>query len=301
MSRVERRASNASVRLAKAVGARRSALDARPKAAFTLIEIMVVMALLSLIVIALMGVFSSTQTAFRASITQTDVLEGGRAAMDMIAGDLKEASASGGLMGSGGVNFAVAPTNGYVLVQSLVGSQQSRTNILEKIFILSRENQTWNGVGYVVDFASTASINPLYRFSASTNAAVDPRKLYNLFISTPAASMSHLLDGVVDLRVHAFDLNGKRIDYYYNTNFNNIVFFPLLPDDAEGELYMFSNMLPASLEIQMTTLEDRTLQRAASFGDTFQSYSNYLSQQAGKAHVFRQRVAIPNVDPAAYQ
>ena len=41
-----------------------------------------------------MAVFNSTQTAFRASVTQTDVLEGGRAAMDMIAGDLREMAPS---------------------------------------------------------------------------------------------------------------------------------------------------------------------------------------------------------------
>ena len=46
---------------------------------------LVVMALLSLIVLALMAVFNSTQTAFRASVTQTDILEAGRAAMDLIA------------------------------------------------------------------------------------------------------------------------------------------------------------------------------------------------------------------------
>ena len=64
---------------------------------FTLIEVMVVVVLLSLIVVALMSVFSSTQTAFRASVTQTDILEGGRAAMDMIAQDLKEMAPSLGL------------------------------------------------------------------------------------------------------------------------------------------------------------------------------------------------------------
>ena len=56
----------------------------KSRAAFTLIEVMVVVVLLSLIVIALMAVFNSTQSAFRASVTQTDVLESGRAAMDMI-------------------------------------------------------------------------------------------------------------------------------------------------------------------------------------------------------------------------
>ena len=40
---------------------------------------LVTLALLSLIVLALMTVFNSTQTAFRASLTQTDILESGRA------------------------------------------------------------------------------------------------------------------------------------------------------------------------------------------------------------------------------
>jgi phospholipase/lecithinase/hemolysin len=58
----------------------------------------------------------------------------------------------------------------------------------------------------------------------------------------------------------------------------------------------------------MAVLEDRALSRAASFGlnpgPSFNSnlnYSNYLAQQAGKLHLFRQRVTIPNVDPNAYQ
>ncbi len=55
---------------------------------------MVVMALLSLIVFALMAVFNSTQAAFRASVTQTDVLESGRAAMEMITTDLRAMSPS---------------------------------------------------------------------------------------------------------------------------------------------------------------------------------------------------------------
>jgi hypothetical protein len=63
---------------------------------------------------------------------------------------------------------------------------------------------------------------------------------------------------------------------------------------------MFSNSLPASVEVEMATLEDRTLQRAESFG-SYQGETNYLAGQAGKVHVFRQRVSIPNVDPSAYQ
>jgi prepilin-type N-terminal cleavage/methylation domain-containing protein len=67
-------------------GPARSAFSDR---GFSLVELLVAMTLLTLIVLALMAVFSSTQRAFRASVTQTDVLEGSRAAIDLISTDLR--------------------------------------------------------------------------------------------------------------------------------------------------------------------------------------------------------------------
>jgi hypothetical protein len=54
------------------------------------------------------------------------------------------------------------------------------------------------------------------------------------------------------------------------------------------------------VEIQMGVLEDRTLQRASTWPNNSTNQISYLAQQAGKVHVFRQRVSIPNLDPAAY-
>ena len=55
------------------------------------------------------------------------------------------------------------------------------------------------------------------------------------------------------------------------------------------------------MELDLGVLEDRTLSRASSFGlSTPGNYTNYLALQAGKVHLFRQRVTIPNADPAAY-
>jgi len=288
---------------------------------------MVVMALLSLIVIALMGVFSSTQSAFRASVTQTDVLEGGRAAMDLISTDLRAMAPSGGtnyvvvnnVFYLGPVNFAVSvkKTTSPQLIQSLTPIGPSRTNVLEDFFILSRENRTWTGVGYVVDTSSTNSVNPLYRFSMSTNvAATSPLTLYNLFVSEvnngAFTNMSHLMDGVIGLRIRAYDLNGiwltngyalRTIPEIKNTFFEP----PIPPVNGEVGMYMFSNTLPASVEIEMATLEDRVLQRAESRPNYLpapppnDARTIYLQTQAGTVHIFRQRVAIPMVDPAAYQ
>jgi len=79
----------------------------------------------------------------------------------------------------------------------------------------------------------------------------------------------------------------------------NVLYFPPVLGQAGFE--MFSNTLPASVEIEMGVLEDRALQRAESLGGSYQAQTNYLAGCAGQVHVFRQRVSIPNVDPAAYQ
>jgi prepilin-type N-terminal cleavage/methylation domain-containing protein len=300
----------------------------RLRRAFTLVEVMVVMVLLSLIVFALMAVFNGAQNAFRASVTQTDVLEGGRAAMDLITEDLREMSPSRGRSTNSLLSgyYSAVPVNFYAntnlyqyqsqsspLVQSLVASSVPRTNVLENFFILSRQNTTWSGVGYAVDTASASAINPLYRFYMTTNveASPDPTALFNGFMQavlfrgfTNSPNWSHLLDGVVDLTVRAYDPNGcwmtNGVDYdagQWTTNQNT-----LFPPPALGEagFYMFSNTLPASVQIEMGVLEDRTLQRAGAFNGNPSALNAFLAQQAGQVHLFRQRVWIPNVDPSAY-
>jgi hypothetical protein len=289
--------------------------------AFTLIEVLVVMVLMTLIIMSLMMVFNATQTAFRASLTQADVLEGGRSAMGLIKSDLEVMTPSFGTNG-GAVNFStevVTTGTNTPLLQPLIGSSSAttlRTNLLENIFILTRQNLTWTGVGYLVDNNSTNYLNPLYRFSMSTNVqAADPAVLYNAFlnnlpapgfpISPTNSCMSHLMDGVVDLRVRAYDSGGMWMTNGYGFGqpviVTNVWFSP--PEWGEVGFTMFSNTLPASVEINLGVLEDRAIQRALSLPNVppAWSQSNYLAQQAGKMHVFRQRVWIRNVDPSAYQ
>jgi hypothetical protein len=281
---------------------------------------MVAMTLLSLIVLALMAVFTSTQRAFRAGLTQTDTLETGRAVMNMITDDLGGMTPS---FGSGNatnsfytpVNFSVDFTN-YVsppspLIQPLVGSSQQRTNVLEKIFILSRNNQTWTGTGYIVgNNLPDGTLYPLYRFSMTTNAGTGDAGrsgLYNNFTGIPLSNSnvwSHLMDGVVDLRVRAYDTNGIWMTNGYSFGQSNTLKNTRFIPSPWGEVgyYMYSNSLPASVEIELGTIEDRTLQHAESLVDLAPTYSqsNYLAGAAGKVHIFRQRVWIRNMDTSAY-
>ena len=150
--------------LVSAIGNRKSEIG-NPRA-FSLVELLVVMTLLSLIVLALMAVFNSTQQAFRASVTQTDVLEGSRAAVDLLTTDLRTASPAGDYTPSLGttnfirnlipypytaVNFFVTNNDFQYapLVQSLPGSSAQRTNLLQWFFVLGRENTKWKGAGYI--------------------------------------------------------------------------------------------------------------------------------------------------------
>ena len=298
-------------------------------AAFSLVEIMVVVALLSLIILALMTVFNSTQTAFRASVTQTDVQEGGRMAMDMITADLRAMTPSYGT-NYGTINF-YANTNFYYaatanepfnepLIQSLAPGTAFRTNVLEDVFILTKANTTWTGVGYVVDFGSTEYVNPLYRYSKSMNErAGDPLTLFTNFIdivnynlaaeySNPTASgnftnwtsMGRLLTGVVHFAVRAYGTNGQWLSILCTNGPSGIYYPPLVLNT--GGLVTYSNTVPAMVELQLGVLEDRALRHAEGLPDVSPAYSrsNYLAAQAGKVHLFRQQVTIPNFDPAAY-
>ena len=290
-----------------AAGARASVR--RASAAFTLIEVLVVVTLLSFIVIALMGVFTATQAAFRASITQTDVLESGRAAMDLITSDLRAMSPSGGLTSGNEVNFHVDTYGNPPLVQPLIASSSARTNVQQNLFILSQGNlngvPTWYGTGYAV-WLTPSNIYSLYRFSANHPVAQSGAvsnlfsAFFNNFLNSPNSytNASHLLDGVVGFRIHAFDTTGALI--ITNRPNNTIYANSLVNQPGETGYNFYSNAVPAAVDIEMATLEDRTLQRAGTWPNNSIAQSNYLSQQAGKLHIFRQRVSVPNVDPAAY-
>ena len=287
---------------------------------FTLIEIMVVVSLLSLIVLALMAVFSSTQRAFRSGVTQTDVLEGGRAAMDLITADLHGMTPSGGTNTPSGwtvygaANFWVASNTSYStpLVQPLPGSTVSRTNFLQQLFILNRQNTKGWGVGYAVASNSPDGLYSLYRMESpvttngiGTNSPAGVFYAFRYFFANPTNGGSHLINGVVNFSVRAYDQYGTWINaggagYAAYTNFAQVTNATISPfAGGEAELLMFSNVVPAAVELNLAVVEDRALARAQSF-PTFASQVNYLSQQAGAVHVFRQRVIIPNVDRTAY-
>ncbi len=155
--------------------------------AFSLVEILVTVALLSFIVLGLVAMFGQTQRAFRQSLTDVDTLENGRAVMDMLARGVAEATPANVF---NAVNFYVeypVPAEGIytpLLVQGLPGAipptaPQTRTSYLQPFFFLSHPDQrwpdrTWVGTGYYVvpdvTGANGVGVGTLYRYTA-TNLA----------------------------------------------------------------------------------------------------------------------------------
>jgi hypothetical protein len=259
--------------------------------AFSLIEIMVVVSLMTVIILGLVAMFGQTQKAFRGSMTQVDVLANGRATMDLLTRESEQVTPS----------YLFNVTNFYVtralfppLVQTLPGTTETRTNVLEEFYFLTRENQRWMGTGYRVG-TPDAGVGTLYRFY--TNAPVTEITNLSGSFQTALTNLNRIADGVVHLRVRAYDTNG-----YLMVRSPNVSIMTVQTNDFPGEIRSFfrSNAVPAYLELELGILEQRTLERLRSIPNAAAQRS-YLENHAGQVHLFRQRISVRNVDPAAYQ
>jgi len=284
---------------------------------FTLLELLVATALLSFIILGLLMMFNQTQNAFRASMTQTDVLGSGRAATEMIARELEQLTPS---YRGAAVNFYAAIPVSTPLTQGLPGSARERTNIVEDYFMLLRQNLTWIGIGYCVRTndlngglyrAETQpgkmSAGTLYRFETrTTNAMENPLDLFTAFDFArrpgSAAISNRVCDGVLHFRFRAFNTNGAIITNFISFNqTNTAVLYPSPVASGEVGLYKFySNAVPAGVELELGILEQRTWERFKAIAGPAPQRA-YLSNHVGQVHVFRQRIPIRTVDSIAYQ
>jgi prepilin-type N-terminal cleavage/methylation domain-containing protein len=303
--------------------------------AFSLIELMTVMALLSVIILGLMAMFTQTQRAFRAGLSQTDVLEAGRVATDLIARDLEQATPNFLSRAYGAPNFYTLLVYDSALPLPGDNPRLARTNIMDDVFFVVRRNQTWTGIGYFVRTnmdgpnagLGFGPVGTLYRFETNqtvlgqvTNANGLVMGFLNARARTNYPGVSRIVDGVVSFRVLPRDDQGWVT--FYNTNWlwNQPFSWPpmlkstnlltsvrpppnlmvaLIP--PQYTVYQFySNAVPAAVDFELGILEQQAFERYKSI-PVFTAQTNYLASQAGSVHLFRQVVPIRNVDPAAYQ
>ena len=109
---------------------------ARTPRGFSLIEILVAVALLVVIMLGLLAMFYQTQRAFRQGLTQVDVLENGRTAMQLIIRELQGLSPS---RVAGTTNLlAENISNGSTTRTQSLPAGETRANILHDIIFLTR-------------------------------------------------------------------------------------------------------------------------------------------------------------------
>ncbi len=299
---------------------------------FTVIELMLSVAIMTVIVIALYTVFDVTQRALRNTVSQVDALEGSRAASDLMVRDL-EAATPVEVANTNWTSFA-AYLNPVAIPVNLEGLKKGGEVLLQTalqdIFFVTRQNDTWTAIGYWVGPVNTNQIGQpitvgrLYRYSYQTNAASFAyTNLYARFNSVQRIrDSSTVLDGVVHLRVMAYDLAGFRLavnptgddppESQESENMLHNRYARVEPRDRSWFLdpmdlgrntrtaYQFRQVtvpaFPSTLELELGILDPRVVIRAASIPNADAARA-FLARQAGSVHFFRHRIPLRNAPP----
>ena len=305
-----------------------SSRSARSSRAFTLLELMVSVALLAVIIIGLLAMFSQVQRAWKSGITQVDVMEGGRATMALIVRDLQDMAA---LPQTNAVNFEALYALNSEAIQLDLPDGSLRLNDLQDLSFVRRSGDDWTGVAYRVTNAAWG-VGSLYRLEATllanpldnyrnypTNISHLSRYVTGLdryaigfglvnpnYVVPPAPSepgrqyytnsgFARVLDGVVHFTVTAYDTNGTVMTNSIFYNAQGFAGFSCTNLSVNGLLT--AQTLPSFVEVELAVVEPAVLERfnariVPGSPPGIIAATNYLARKAGQVHVFRQRVPI---------
>lgn len=285
---------------------------------FTVVELLVAVSILALIVLVLYGLFDQVQRALRGSLTQVDIMEGGRAAIRVMSSEMEQISA-GAKRGS--TNLFIAATQVPTL-QATLDPGTNRVNVLDQVYFQSHFNKNWSGVGYRVlslntngiatDLAETG-VGTLCRYTVEVNDGDFPylpsrtsgsggfqtNLFWQVMNSVPAPPPVNLtnyqavLDGVVHFRVLPYDGNGLLITNSFLTNIppGYQVWSNSFYNDVEYSYAFTNKALPRFLDVQLGVLDPHVLERYKAFPNASVA-TNYLARQVGAVHLFQVRIPI---------
>jgi hypothetical protein len=267
------------------------------KSGFSVLEIMVAVALLAVIIVGLLAMFYQVQRAFRAGTAQVDVMEGGRAAISIITREMQEVAATGEPFVT---NLVIVPSYPRILTsQTFSSGTQPQQNFLQDFCFIQRRNDEWTGVAYRFTNAFTG-VGTLVRYSWSWAGDSNPLWLTetNRMMSRDVCTWppnrydgaSQVLDGVVHFQIEAYDAEGVLFRPPYYSDIND----SYLRRDSVNDVYGFmSTNLPAYLDLELRVLEPATLAKFRARAQTdLDNATNYLARQIGHTHVFRQRIPV---------
>ena len=172
----------------------------RRTGAFSLLELMIAVGLLTIIVAALYAMFDQTQKAFRQSLNQADLSEGGRSALDLMVRTIERAASP---QVEDALHLVVRPANatGYELVFAGDATQANRTQPLrfdELFFTYPASAGRWHVGGL---FIGTLDAGPVV-----STPVTGLGSLYLYDEALPNSNLVQVLDGQGRLGARVRDL-----------------------------------------------------------------------------------------------
>jgi len=167
---------------------------------FSLLELMIAVGLLTVIIIALYAMFDQTQKAFRQSLNQADLSEGGRSALDLMVRNLERAASP---QVDDALHLVVHPADatGYELVFPGEAAQANRTQPLrfdELFFTYPAGGGRWHVAGL---FIGTLDAGPVV-----SGPVAGLGSLYLYDEALPNSNLVQVLDGQGRLGARLRDL-----------------------------------------------------------------------------------------------
>ena len=266
----------------------------------TLLEMLVSVSILVVIIFGLTAAFNQTQRIFMTGLSQTDTLEGGRAALDLIRRDIEPAAVLQNLTNgpNGPVTVAAISLEQFSPVILSGYASGTTTNFLEKFFLMrqmltGQPPTNYLGVGYRVlnlftNLADTAPmfVGTLYRFSSDNvvPTGLQPGSLLPLslasFVLSPVGRqlvtrgslvsqgfLTEVLEGVVHFQVNFYDQSGNLMTFgppFYQPPPPNVI-IPVTPQNIAnfGGAFdvPFGYSTPAFVEIELGVMDPPVLEQ----------------------------------------
>ena len=277
-------------------------LWASRRRAFTILELLVAVSVMTLVIYVLYALFNQTQMALRKNASQVDVNEGGRAAMEMIVRELSQMEVSGypaitdlqtKLTYSGSKSFFSRVTPGESVALRLAYQSDAmppesdawaieqgfRTNVLQDFTFTSRGDSGFHVTSYrVIDVDSGVGTlaryrtNGTLRVTAPGQALLNKTEIFNRFYFEPVANTSAeafepITDGVIHLRITPYDQLGRPLGH-------GLMFYdPLgLNLDRRGAAGQALFQMNTNRPVDGTLIQDRYAQSQAQFYGALPSY-----------------------------
>jgi hypothetical protein len=195
-------------------------------------------------------------------------------------------------------NFYLAvPSNGVTIFTNQSGVPTYDVE-LDQIFLLEHTNTTWVGVGYAVSNYPGVNMGSLYRYETNwtslppmfTNDLFTPF-LNNITGSNFTTNYWHkVADGVIDMKINAFDQNGNTNDNFLPQNGMYCVAYPIYPTFSS---FPATNTMPNTVDLEFGILEPDTLVTARGLSGNPAALAGFLATNTTPhMEIFRQRVTI---------